>query len=214
MIIIRIICLLLSPAVWAILKYYPTVGWMILLLAVNLIVFRKRNVVIYLGTGLMVIWLTNQIFLKSSFPIKEYLSTKITANEVNRRFDEESYLQNKVVLPGIIRKIGYNRYSFMAKNIIKGTIGGMDLDKIFFQEKSPMFLNSVVIFQWWWIWPFILGVFSLYKLTNKQELLYWTILAVGQFWLNDGPIYVRLSIFIMAISMVNSIGLMVLIKRK
>jgi hypothetical protein len=149
-----------------------------------------------------------------NIPLLKTTDLKKTAAEVNHRFEEESLLENKVQFNKIEEKLAYNRYAFVARNIIRESFKLLDFDNLFFQENNPRFEKSVVMYTWVWAWIFVLGLLFVNKLENKRELWWWFFIALLYYWLISGQLYIRQLLIVFPTAIIIEHGLKIVLKNK
>ena len=182
------------------------VGWKFMAYSFKL----KAIVLIVLVAGLSLVSTEERssIFHKLSFADAK--------KEANIRFDREDKLNDGVYMPLMVRRLSNNKVYVWYKEIVGEIIPFFDLETLFFQEVTPTEQKSIVIF--YWVEVFLFG-FGIYVLTKekwqKQRLvLFLMLLAFINYLLLAKPIYLKLELTLIPISLIMGLGLTRLIELK
>lgn len=130
---------------------------------------RKMNwgkIVLILGSIFLILFSLLTTPQRSSFVNR--ISLKNSAVESQNRFIAEDSLTNPIKIPLTIKRMVYNKYFIVYKEVIGEVIPFLDMESLFFQEVHPLEQKSIVIFVWPEIFLLIGGVFVLIKLKNKK----------------------------------------------
>lgn len=118
--------------------------------------------------GIIVAVVGLQIITEQQSPrIWQQISIRRAAVEINNRFLAEDQLPDKVNIPRVVRRLAYNKYSLVLRNVLAEFNSFWNLEKIFFQELSPNSEKGLVVFYWILIIPFGYGLYMVIR--NKQE---------------------------------------------
>lgn len=198
-----LIILSISPTIFILWYLYP-----LLLLKVFLVIgglyllkkYKKRYLVLCLILGVIVF---NRLVLENKAAIFNKFSFKDAQNEVTARFVAEDSLKEKIELPLWWRRISYNKYFFIYKEVVAEVLPYFDLESLFFQEVSPTEQKSMVMFYWPEILTLVVGIYFLSK--NKKDykdLGYLFLVSVFDYVFSEGSIDRRLLLTMWPLSIV------------
>jgi len=208
-------CLILSisPSFFNLWYLYP-----LLLLKVFLVIYgfhflqkyRKSFLVFFVILGVIIF---NRFVLENKAAIFNKLSLKDAQNEVTARFTAEDSLREKIELPLWWRRISYNKYFFVYKEIVAEILPYFDLESLYFQEVSPTEQKSMVMFYWPEIFTLVAGIYFLTK--NKEnykvlELLF--SISIFDYVFSEGPIDKRLLLTMWPLAIIMAIAWVEMIK--
>lgn len=143
---------------------------------------------------------------RSSFIHK--LSLSDAQKELNIRFDAEDKVLNKVDIPLNLKRIAYNKYFILYKQLVNEIIPFFDFETIFFQEIHPKEQKSVVLFVWPVIFLFLFGIYFLFKKENKSAriiVLSLSIVALGNYLISINEPYRKFEMILFPISLVTAL---------
>jgi hypothetical protein len=147
-------------------------------------------------------------------PLFQVLNLNNASLEVNERFQDESLLNEKIEIPGVLRRISYNKYFFVIKNLSKEILSFINPRLWFFKELDGNLGKSMVIFYWPMFFMFLIGI---YKEKNLKQILNYFFMALLFYLLSANEKYllsiVPLSLLIESgfISIKNQKGLIVVL---
>jgi len=129
-------------------------------------------------------------YLQSSSKAKMFYlfnNERLTA-EVNLRFLAEDDLTYKVDLPNVVRRIAYNKISFLTRDILKEVTSYWNIEDVFFQEMHPGSKKSLVLMLWPTLILFFLGVanIDLFRKGRLLSLLFATLIVGYVNFLSSG----------------------------
>lgn len=156
--------------------------WLILLLVLGVVIFNRFI-------------LDNKAAIFSKFSLVE------TQNEVMSRFTKEDSLKEKIELPIWWRRISYNKYFFVYKQVVAEVLPYFDLESLYFQEVSPTEQKSMVMFYWPEILVLMAGIYFCSRQNNRQ-IGYLFLLSIFDHVFSEGAIDRRLLLTMWPLSIV------------
>ncbi|MFA5828029.1 MAG: hypothetical protein WC841_01520 [Candidatus Shapirobacteria bacterium] len=166
------IFVLISPTFFALWLIHPLIVAKLFVIIGSLYVFfvYLKNVrFVAIGLGLIVLVLGANLILFNNRPtILSKLSLGGAQDEVTIRISSEDTLSPRIMTPLWLRRVSYNKYFFIYRNVIKEILPFFDVETLFFQEVHPMEQKSIVMFYWPEIYLCIFGIYFLMKIKNKQ----------------------------------------------
>jgi len=147
----------------------------------------------------------NLVFLTQRPSILSKLSLKEAQDGVTIRISSEDTLDPKMVFPLWWRRISYNKYFFVYKNVLSEVLPFFDIETIFFQEVHPMEQKSVVMFYWPEIYLFVIGIYFLMKIKSKKMvnlLVVCLMISLTNYLFSDGEKGLRMVFLILPISLI------------
>jgi hypothetical protein len=194
-------------------------GLMVILIYLGQRYLRNKLVIVW-GTLAVVTILINVFILGNKPAIFNKLSFKDAQVELVTRITNEDSLNPKMVVPLWWRRIAYNKYFFVYKEVTAEALPFFDLESLFLQEVHPMEQKSVVMFYWIEIYLLVLGVYFIVRSKNfrlKRLILMGIMLAWVNYIFSEGEVYLRLIYMIFPLSIIIAQGwesLMVSAKNK
>jgi len=152
----------------------------------------------------------NILVLGNKPAIFNQFSIKDAQAEVTARITNEDSLITKISLPLWWRRIAYNKYFFVYKNVVGEFLPFFDLESIFFQEIHPLEQKSIVMFYWVEMYLLIFGIYYLVKKNNKSvNKFVFSLILVSwiDFVFSEGSAYLRLIYVIFPVSIVMATGI-------
>lgn len=206
-----LIVLLMSPAIFALWYLFPLYVLKILLVMIFLYFYQKISRGKTLLVGLIVAFVIcfNRFVLLDKAAVFNKLSFKDAQNEVTSRFVSEDSLLDKIELPLWWRRVAYNKYFFVYKQVLAEVLPFFDLETLFFQEMPPTEQKSMVM----WFWPEVyVLIFGIYFWTKKKErkansvtfVLFF--ISLVDFVFSEGSSYLRMITTMWPLSIVIGIG--------
>jgi hypothetical protein len=214
---VAMLMVIISPSIKALWLIDPWISMYLgLLLAGLALYFKSRN-----NLGLIVIAATIFIFnfwqYGNNSSIFRVFNIEKTSTEVISHFLGEDSLSEKIDFPLFFRRLGYNKYFFVVKNLAKEGLGFINFESWFFQEFHPSDTKSFVILFWPAVMPFLIGLWFLAdrKEKRKQNFILLLIgLALLNYFFNNGPIYLRQILAVLPLVLIIGEGLTVIKKWK
>lgn len=206
-----ILMLLASPSIFSLWYLFPllTLKILLVILALSFVSknsFKKWWLIIFIIVGVICF---NRFSLDNKAAIFNKLSFKNAQSEVTARFISEDSLKSKIELPIKWRRVAYNKYFFVYRDLVAEVLPFFDLESLFFQEVTPSGQKSMVMWFWPEMYVFIIGIyFVLGKKDNKlkKSILIMFLIAITDFVFSEGPSYKRLLLAMWPISVIMSIA--------
>lgn len=208
-----VIMIVTTPVFFVLAMIHPMVS--VKLLILNLIIylgrkyFSKQFWIVYFVMAIFMVGFN--IFVLGNRPaIFNQFSLKDTRMEVTTRITNEDSLLTKISLPLWWRRIAYNKYFFVYKNVVGEILPFFDLESIFFQEVHPLDQKSIVMFYWIEVYLLIYGIYYLVKKNNKlinRFIVGLILVSWLDFVFSEGVVYLRLIYIIFPFSMVIANGM-------
>lgn len=186
---------LLSPVSFLLVMSYPISA---LKLALVILVIKKTGrTTLAKAAGLILIaffLLTINIKISKNIPpLLPRLSFPVIQAELTDRFNKEYLLRPGNHIPLAIKRIAYNKYFFLIKDIGEETLRFADVETLFFGENHPLSQKSEPVFFWSQFGLFLLALWVWSKnkknVTDKVGLL--LSAAVVYFLTTGGQAYSR-----------------------
>lgn len=198
-----VLILSISPTIFNLWYLYP-----LLLLKIFLVIlgfnlgkkFKSWAVVIFLIFGIIGF---NRFGLNNKAAIFNKLSLSDAQIEVTARFTAEDSLKNKIEFPLWWRRISYNKYFFVYKQIVAEVLPYFDLESLFFQEVSPTEQKSMVMFYWPEILILVMGIYFCTKDKENNKLFSLLLfVSIFDYVFSEGAIDRRLLLTMWPLSIV------------
>lgn len=198
-----VLILSISPTIFNLWYLYP-----LLLLKIFLVIwgfnlgkkFKSWTLVIFLILGVIVF---NRLALSNRAAIFNKLSLSDAQIEVTARFTAEDSLKSKIEFPLWWRRISYNKYFFVYKQIVAEVLPYFDLESLFFQEVSPTEQKSMVMFYWPEILILIMGIYFCTKDKKNNKLIgFLFLVSIFDYVFSEGAIDRRLLLTMWPLSIV------------
>lgn len=162
---------LLSPVSFLLVMSYPISA---IKLALVIFVIKKTGRTNLAKTaGLILIALLlltiNIKIIKEIPPIMPRLSFPVLQAELTDRFNKEYLLQPGNYIPLAIKRIAYNKYFFLIKDIGEETLRFAAVETLFFGENHPLSQKSIPVFFWSEFGLFLLALWVWSK--NKKNAI-------------------------------------------
>lgn len=174
----------------------------------------NRGSKLFLLLSVLLVVFFNIGFLKNHPAVLDKFSTRDAQNEVIQRITREDTLLEKISLPLAWRRIAYNKYFFVYKQVVSEVLPFFDLETVYFQEVHPMEQKSVVMFYWVEIYLLVLGVLFCKKIKSITWLISLIVLAVVNYVFSEGEPTLRLLMVLFPLSWVMSVAVIELSKGK
>lgn len=166
----------------------------------------------FLGVGLLLLY--NGLVVKDLGNFGESLDLVRNQTEVGTRINTENTLKERVELPMWFRRISYNKYFFVMRNLATNALQFSDMESLFFQEVHPMGLKSGVLFFWPYVW--LLGISLFFLMLKRLKLPLETGWLVLMAWVgylfSDKTADVRLSLVVIPLAILLTNGWQQLLK--
>ena len=185
----------LSPVPFLLVMSYPISA---LKLALVILVIKKTgrtNLAKAAGLILIAFFLLtiNIKISKNIPPLLPRLSFPVIQAELTDRFNKEYLLRPGNHIPLAIKRIAYNKYFFLIKDIGEEALQFADIETLFFGENHPLSQKSIPVFFWGEFGLFLLALWVWSKnkknVTDKVGLL--LSAAVVYFLTTGGQAYLR-----------------------
>lgn len=199
---------------------------LVLILVYPLVCLKMLMFVVLLKMGLKIknFWLVvpivlvlyNMFVLGNNPAIFNKIDFKDAQLEVTKRISSEDGVLESIYLPISIRRISYNKFFISYKQVLGEMLSYFDFETLFFGEINPLSQKSVVMFYWPYIYLFVLGVYALFELKNKHLnnfLIVSFVLTWVDYVFSEGPVYLRLVLSVLPLSIVIGYGYFFLINR-
>ena len=167
--------------------------------------FVKKEKFIIFGLGIVLLTATVNLVFLSRPSIFSKLSLKEAQDGVTVRISSEDTLNPRISASLWWRRIGYNKYFFVYKNVLSEILPFFDMETIFFQEVHPMEQKSTVMFYWPEIYLFIVGIYFLTKIKDKRMinlLVICLVVSLINYLFSDGEKGLRMIFLILPISLI------------
>jgi hypothetical protein len=210
----------LSPTTYAIWNLHPVDSLktiLVMLLFGVIIQLRTRISMVFAVFGVVMLLTAlshNQPW--TNIPIFNSLNLKAAGEEIMDRLYSESKIVNRIEIPLAIKRISYNKFFFIYKNVVGELIKFGDPESLFFQEVHPLEQKSFVLFFWPEIIFFTLGIyFATRQSTNSQRRVIFTLLAISlvDFLVQGKPAYQRFWLTMFPLSIIVALGISMITKR-
>jgi len=148
--------------------------------------------------------LVNLVLLKRPAIMSKF-SLKEAGEAVTVRISSEDTLNPRIFAPLWWRRVAYNKYFFVYKNVLSEVLPFFDIETIFFQEVHPMEQKSVVMFYWPEMYLFVIGGYFLMKIKNKRitNLLVVCLgISLANYLFSNGEKGLRMIFLILPISVI------------
>lgn len=203
------ILILISPLFFSWWYLYPTSGLKFFLIFSIFFVFFKniKKGIIVCVFGILLFSLLES---RERAPIFHKFSVTDVTRVVTERFSREDSLENRIISPLWLRRVGYNKVFMMYKQIVGEFMLFFDPETLFFQEVTPNEQKSMLIFYWPEVFLFFFGIFAI---TRKKHLkLSWMILGLGvlsfaNYLFCSKQIYLRFGFTLLPISILMATGI-------
>lgn len=198
-----LLILSISPSFFNLWYLYPLLLLKIFLTIWSIFWIKKNNKSfwwIFLILGIIVF---NRLALENKAAIFNKFSFKDAQNEVTARFVSEDSLKEKMKMPLWWRRISYNKYFFVYKQIVAEVLPYFDLESLYFQEVSPTEQKSMVMFYWPEILTLMVGIYFFGK--NKKDgkvLVGLFLISLFDYVFSEGSIDRRLLLVMWPLSIV------------
>ena len=199
---LSVVLLLVSPVFWVICLAYPLLVVKVCLVIVLCRLSQKLGMV---GVLVILVIVFNLIILGQRPAILSKVSFKDAAMEVTQRFQSEDSLRTKMELPLWWRRVSYNKYFMVYKQVMAEVLPFFDIESVFFQEVHPMEQKSVVMFYWPEVFLFLIGIYH-FKLVNNKFVWGLSAVALVNFVFADAVIYQRLYLVMLPLSLLIAAG--------
>lgn len=201
-----VLVLSISPVVWGLWMCHPIICLEWLVIAFLIWNWQKagygwRWIVFILGIVLAFnLWQT-----KERSPFFYQLSLRDAQRQVIERLSAEDGLRDKVSMPLFIRRISYNKFYFLFKNVIQEVIKYPDLETWFFGETHPLQQKALPLFLWPVVFLFGLGLIITRKSTIEWRVyVVFLVLGFFHFITSGGEIWIRFSMTMWILALIIS----------
>ncbi len=196
-----------SPLMLVLVLVYPLVclKFLIVTIFVQRAVKNKYYLVIL---GLILI-LFNIYVLGDNPAIFNKIDLSDAQMEVTKRISSEDSVRDAISLPLVFRRVSYNKFFISYKQILGEILPFFDIETIFFGEINPLLQKSVVMFYWPEIYLFVLGLYAIFRYSDKNInnlLIGLMIVSMIDYVFSEGAVYLRLILVMMPLSIVISAG--------
>lgn len=207
---------LLSPLPALLVMSYPLSA---LKLAVVVIIIKKIGPSLLSKiAGLALIFalliVVNIKFLHQAPALIDRLSLPVIQAELTDRFNKEYLLSPGNYVPLQIKRIAYNKYFFLIKDVLEEVLRFADLETIFFQEIHPQNQKGEPIFYWGEFGLFALALYVLAVRKDKGRVGLLLAAAIIYFITSDGQPLLRHPVTFFALSVLIADGIPVLLAKR
>lgn len=207
----------ISPSIKALWLIDPGTSVYLGLLLVGLAIYFKCKNILALMVVVATILIFNLWQYGNNSSIFRVVNKELASTEVISHFLSEDSLSEKINFPLFFRRLGYNKYFFVVKNLAKEGLSFINFESWFFQEFHPSDTKSFVIFFWPSVLPFFIGLWFLADRIEKRKqnfVLILTGLALLNYFFNNGPVYLRQILALLPLTLVVGEGFEVIRKWK
>lgn len=202
----------ISPIFFVLWLVHPLIVFKILMVngAIYLFFrFMKQERWLMFGLGMILLTVVVNLILLNRPSIVSKLSLKEAQDGVTVRISSEDALNPRILAPLWWRRVSYNKYFFVYRNVLREILPFFDMETIFFQEVHPMEQKSIVMFYWPEIYLFIVGIYFLAKIKNKRMinlLVVCLVVSLVNYLFSDGEKGLRMVFLVLPISLILAEG--------
>lgn len=169
------ILILSSPVISLLWMSYPLDAIKIFIISLMFYILKQKKITLSIISVFCIaaILILNLLIFKQNPPILEMFSLKRSQQEVIYRFNIEDSINSKINIPISLRRVAYNKYFIIIKNIANESLKFFDFETLYFQEVHPLDQKAFVTFFWPQMFILCLGIwlFVSKKSILKNELL-------------------------------------------
>lgn len=203
-----LILVLVSPLISLLWMSYPIDALKIFIISLVFYFTKQKKMTILTRSVfcILTVILLNLLVFKQNPPVMEMFSLPRSQQEVINRFKIEDSINSKINIPISLRRVAYNKYFLIVKNVANESLKFFDFETLYFQEVHPMDQKAVVIFFWPEMFILCLGIWFLVsnKPTFKNDLVILFIVSFIYFVTTNSSTDRRLAMALFPLAIVMS----------